>query len=621
MHALVGLDPAATALTARHGRFFVQDDRYIGRSLKLYGEYSEGEIDLFRHFVRPESMVLDVGANIGALTIPLARLANRVIAIEPQPENRGLLRKNIAANCLESRVTIIRAAVGAAEGTTKIAELSELNHRNFGAVVIGEGKIPISVRTIDDIADGLHIDFMKIDIEGSERDALIGARETIRRCKPVIYVECDRPDKEGALKALLHEYGYVMYRHQPPLFNPKNFNEWPENDFGNTVSRNLLCLHRDYIGHLPDDENLDPIREPVPGLEIRKEGAPRNATNWAGIVRLGGIGDNLIAASVLAPLKRRGFQVEVIAADPQHVIFENNPWVDKLSVKLAPRDLPQNNMMAWQAWFQSRSHEYALFANLSHSLEYLLAFLPEQSAFQWSDDIRRKLANRNYLEMVHDIVGVPYEFGPLFFPTIEEKAKAQETKARIGKRCVAWCLSGTRIDKLYPLSAMAIARIIREIGVPVVMMGAPGKEFVMSKQIMEHVERQNGSLEGLHQAISPDPENPSWPLRRALSFVHACDLVIGPDTGPMWAAAFEPIPKIMLLSHASPENITKHWVNTITLHADQENVSCWPCHKLHNGPETCRPNKENLGAACISDISVEMLLAAVKTSLKTGETT
>jgi hypothetical protein len=51
----------------------------------------------------------------------------------------------------------------------------------------------------------------------------------------------------------------------------------------------------------------------------------------------------------------------------------------------------------------------------------------------------------------------------------------------------------------------------------------------------------------------------------------------------------------------------QHWVNTINLHADPEKVSCWPCHKLHDRQETCRPNKENNGAACISDISVETI--------------
>jgi hypothetical protein len=91
-----------------------------------------------------------------------------------------------------------------------------------------------------------------------------------------------------------------------------------------------------------------------------------------------------------------------------------------------------------------------------------------------------------------------------------------------------------------------------------------------------------------------------------------CDLMIGPDTGVMWAVAMEKVPKIMLLSHASEENITKHWINTITLHADQSAVPCWPCHRLHDTLDTCKANKENTGAACISNISIDTIISQAR---------
>jgi hypothetical protein len=74
------------------------------------------------------------------------------------------------------------------------------------------------------------------------------------------------------------------------------------------------------------------------------------------------------------------------------------------------------------------------------------------------------------------------------------------------------------------------------------------------------------------------------------------------------------MPKIVLLSHASAENVTKHWRNTVTLHADPTRVPCWPCHRLHDGPETCFSYGAN-GAGCISDISADLVLDAVKESL------
>ena len=160
---------------------------------------------------------------------------------------------------------------------------------------------------------------------------------------------------------------------------------------------------------------------------------------------------------------------------------------------------------------------------------------------------------------------------------------------------------------------MIIARIIKELNVPVVLMGAPGKNFADAQSIEGHVRRQNGSTQGLHIAISPDADNPTWPIRRSLAFAQHCDVVVGPDTGLMWSVAFEPMPKVMLLSHASPENITKHWINTTTLHADQNKVPCWPCHRLHNDMSTCTPAKDGVpGAACMADIPVETVMETIK---------
>jgi ADP-heptose:LPS heptosyltransferase len=104
-----------------------------------------------------------------------------------------------------------------------------------------------------------------------------------------------------------------------------------------------------------------------------------------------------------------------------------------------------------------------------------------------------------------------------------------------------------------------------------------------------------------------------------LTQVQHCDLVIGPDTGAMWAVAMENIPKIVLLSHASPENITKHWRNTKTLHASQERVPCWPCHQLHDEERTCKLNDEKTAAACMSDISAQAILSAAAELLNPPE--
>jgi ADP-heptose:LPS heptosyltransferase len=333
---------------------------------------------------------------------------------------------------------------------------------------------------------------------------------------------------------------------------------------------------------------------------------------WAAVARFGGIGDDLMAASPLRALKRMGYMTEMITAEPYHVVFHHNPYIDKLSVHNTNRDLPKNDLPAWQRWFESRAREYDVFIHASHSCEGRHAVFQHMTMFWWSPECRRKICAGNYLETVHDIGNVPYDFGPLFFASEEEKANALTIKKRIGERIILWVLSGTRIDKVYPYATSAIPRIIKEIGAPVVVMSGPHPaERAMAETIRDSVAMTNGTRDGLHLAVPTESGTTCWPLRTSLAFALGADLVVTPDTGTAWAVAFEKMPKIVMLSHASVENITKHWKNTTTLHADSDRVPCWPCHRLHDDKSTCVANKEDNGAACISDISVETLVQTI----------
>lgn len=350
-------------------------------------------------------------------------------------------------------------------------------------------------------------------------------------------------------------------------------------------------------------------------------------SRWAGIARMGGVGDNLIAASPLPLLKRMGYMTEVISSDPNHVVYLNNPFIDKLTIKkgnnkdLIHGGLPQNDLWAWQQWFASRAEEYDLFVHASHSCEGRHAVFKQMTAFWWPEKLRRKVLGGSYLETLHDLAEVPYKFGPLFFPTAEEYAAAFLAKQKIGERFILWVLSGTRVDKVYPYATMAVPRILKELGAPVVVMGGPSeKEHAMANAIRDAVQLTNSGRDNFHIAVPPiGSSEGSWPLRTSLTFALCADLVVTPDTGTAWAVAFEQMPKIVMVSHASAENITKHWVNTTTLHADPKRVPCWPCHRLHDTPETCVENKEKNGAACISDISVERLVQAVAEKWTSGK--
>jgi ADP-heptose:LPS heptosyltransferase len=349
--------------------------------------------------------------------------------------------------------------------------------------------------------------------------------------------------------------------------------------------------------------------------EYYQEGAEVDSTmsrRRAAVGRCGGIGDNLVATSVLKLLVDQGFTVDVLTNDPFHVVFENNPYIDRL-ILLKREDLPPNCDEAWQQWWVRRSHEYDKFIHLSHSLETMLALVPAQTAFWWPSLARQQLCQWSYLERTHDIAGVPHDFnpGPRFYPTEDEWEKAVATKDRIGRTLIAWVISGSRIDKVYPQAPLAVARLIRETDATVVLFGASQVDFDMAKIIQDHVLADVGSLDRLVMA-GGDSGLPGSipPVRRSMSLLQICDMVIGPDTGLMWSVAMELMPKIVLLSHASAENITKHWCNTRSFEADRERVPCFPCHRLHSDYSTCTPNARNTGAACISDIRVGSIVAA-----------
>jgi FkbM family methyltransferase len=233
----------------RHGRMlFLSSDSYIGRSLDLYGEYSEGEAVVFRQLMRPGDVAVEVGANIGVHTVTLAKLAGAaglVIAFEPQRIIFQLLCANLALNGLIN-VIARHAAAGAEAGSINVPRLDYAMDNNFGGMALGhaEGGEPVPVVALDSLTlPSLRL--LKIDVEGMERAVLSGARQTIARHRPILYVENDRRAHSAELIGMIGEQGYAMWWHAPPLFNPNNFRGHAENVFGAVVSINLLCTPKE----------------------------------------------------------------------------------------------------------------------------------------------------------------------------------------------------------------------------------------------------------------------------------------------------------------------------------------------------------------------------------------
>lgn len=241
--------PPIRVRQCRHGAMLYHlNDDYVGRSLDVYGEYSELEARLFCHVLRPGMTAIDVGANIGAFTVPMARAVfpgGEVIAIEPQRLLHQMLCANAALNGLRN-VRALHAGAGQAQGRA-VAPLIDLAvPRNFGAFALAESGAgeAIDIVAIDALRP-TQCHFMKIDVEGMEAAVIEGAAETIQRCRPILYVENAYADKSPALIERLLALDLRLYRHVPPLFNPDNFFAHPHDIFNRVASYNMLCVPRE----------------------------------------------------------------------------------------------------------------------------------------------------------------------------------------------------------------------------------------------------------------------------------------------------------------------------------------------------------------------------------------
>ena len=231
----------------RHGLMtYNTNDLYVGRSFQLYGEFSGIEVDWLLGQLAEDSHVVDVGANIGALTVLFATRCHkgRVFAIEPQVFAFHMLCANIVTNSLIHAMPI-NCAAGSECKTISVPCMDPLRTNNFGGldIRVDAPGMPVQMITVDSL--GLQkCDLIKIDVEGMEPDVLRGAVKTIEKFRPLLYVEADRPDSREETIELIESFGYDMEPHEPPLFSPNNYAGRMENVFANIVSMNLMCRPR-----------------------------------------------------------------------------------------------------------------------------------------------------------------------------------------------------------------------------------------------------------------------------------------------------------------------------------------------------------------------------------------
>jgi FkbM family methyltransferase len=174
-------------------------DTRLGRRLfeAAYWTYKSlieaSEIRTLRPYVERDSTVVDVGANIGFFTVPFARWVGpggTVIAIEPEARNFDSLRARVTRLGLGGSVFLVDAAAVDTAGQVRLA----LNPDHPGDHHVAVDGVPVAAVTVDDLVrrrGSPRVCLVKVDVQGSELRVIRGARETLRRCKPALFIEFD----------------------------------------------------------------------------------------------------------------------------------------------------------------------------------------------------------------------------------------------------------------------------------------------------------------------------------------------------------------------------------------------------------------------------------------------
>ncbi len=216
---------------------------YIAATLKH--DRKEGDFLHFLSILPANSTILDIGANIGVMTVHIARKLpdSDVFSFEPVPVNLLTLRKLLKFFKLRN-VTVFETALGNYNGTADIIlpERKKVKFHGLSHIEGVEGsegdtgiKYSVRMQRLDDLKElrnlSKPVSGIKIDVENYEYNVLEGARELLKRNKPVIYAELWENKNRADCLNLLTDIGYtvfvleegVLVKFEPEKHHTQNF--------------------------------------------------------------------------------------------------------------------------------------------------------------------------------------------------------------------------------------------------------------------------------------------------------------------------------------------------------------------------------------------------------------
>ncbi len=215
---------------------FLNPSDHIQQMILWYGYYEKESILTWEHFIQTDSVIIDIGANIGYYTLIAAKKAANgwVHSFEPVTKNYEALQKNIHLNHL-TNVTTNAAGISADE-SLETYYISSGDNSGMSGLRPAENfsgfTEKIKTITLDSYAETKklsHIDIIKIDIEGNEMNALKGMKIILEKYSPVIFIELINEHLNNfstdiaEVYAFLKSYDYKPYKIiSPNILKPLN---------------------------------------------------------------------------------------------------------------------------------------------------------------------------------------------------------------------------------------------------------------------------------------------------------------------------------------------------------------------------------------------------------------
>lgn len=280
------------------------------------------------------------------------------------------------------------------------------------------------------------------------------------------------------------------------------------------------------------------------------------------VIRHGALGDALMASCVLPYLHKDGYEITFLGNSRAKEVLKGNPYI-KNWINHKDHSVPLDEL---EVYWEKKGEDFDKVVNLTGVVENDMLFSYPSDQYYMPLRKRRELvAGKNYFDAHLKRAG--YERNGII-PNAEvyfskkEKEKAKAWRARKSKFKILWALTGSSHHK--------ICRYFEPVS-RAFLDTYPDSEMYTTGDYPTKL------LTYDHPKVTNTMLGDNFSFRDALLLAKNVDLIIGPETGLLVGASGFDVPKIALLTHSSPENLTKYWLN---VHPIQAHCYCSPCHLL-----------------------------------------